>query len=233
MDKLFNNHMHYPRELRGILVHYKPNKVFAGCNFSGILTTDGKLLTFGLGVNGQLGHLDSENKPFEFLFTPKRVDSLDDYFVEDVSLGSCHAFAIARKRVISKDEETVEYESQRMVFAWGLNSNGQCGTGDFGLSLLPRQLKAFSDHNMLKVSAGDTHTLFIAEKDNEKGLYSCGNAVSAATALTKTLKGSFNTPIRITSIDKFRKLSKDSPKLSEIYDIKAGKDTSFAILESN
>lgn len=101
-------------------------KVFAGHEYSGILTSDGKLLTFGLGASGQLGHLDQENKPFEMLYVPKRVDKLDAYFVEDVSFGSFHVLAIARKKLdVSSDGEQFELDDQRVLFSWGVNKQGQ------------------------------------------------------------------------------------------------------------
>ena len=72
------NHQPFPKEIRGVLIHYSPMKVIAGDLFSRILTVDGKLLTFGLGKNGQLGHLNNYNKPFGFLFEPKKFYFFDN-----------------------------------------------------------------------------------------------------------------------------------------------------------
>ena len=225
------NHQAFPKEIRGVLIHYNPQKVIAGGLFSGIITIDGKLLTFGFGENGQLGHLDHNQKPFGYLYEPKRVDFLDDYFVEDASFGNSHAFAIVRKK-IKEDAISEEYklEEQRLLFSWGENKYGQCGNGDYGNSLTPRRVKGLDDHNILQVSAGKSHTLILAEKDGSTSLYFWGDASNGSSGLTKTLKGNFSTPTIITLIDRYRKIE-NSEKMTDFIDIWAGFDTSFIILK--
>ena len=73
--------------------------------------------------------------------------------------------------------------------------------------------------------------MVVAEIDGESSLYMFGDASKGATALTKTLKGSFNTPTKVSLIDKRRKLD-DSDKLGQILSITAGTHTSFITLES-
>lgn len=220
--------LHFPIEIRKTLIHYKPKRVYAGDNYSAVLTTDGKLLTFGEGSEGQLGHLNTEKQLFGFLYEPKRVDALDGYFVEDVSLGYSHALAVAKK--IREEDNKVEQET--ILFSWGTNNKGQCGTEDYGQSLLPRRVKELNSHKILQISAGLNHSLVVAEKDGESGLYTFGDASFGATALTKTLKGSFSKPSRIGYIDKHRK-NGSSTALAKIIKIHAGPNSSFAIIESN
>ena len=204
-----------------------------------IITTDGKLLTFGFGSNGQLGHLNSENKPFDMLYIPKKVDYFDNYFVEDISIGEYYCLAIARltttvqnnepedNKEMSEDEK-VDNDQKSQAFSWGKNSVGQCGTSDLNLGMLPKPIEALNDYNVLKVSAGSGHSLFLAEKNGETSLFACGDAKYGATGLTKTLAGSFKTPQKVTFIDKFRR--KEEPGLAEILDIKAGLNSSFALI---
>lgn len=233
---LLTKNLDYPRELRGILIHYNPKKVVAGTCFSGIITTDGKLLTFGLGCYGQLGHLNQEKQIFDFLYIPKRVDYFDNYFVEDVSFGGSHALAIVRKKIkIAGSEEDFKLEDQRLAYSWGLNSLGQCGTGDLGQSVIPRKIEVLEDKNVLKVAAGRDHSLFVVEEEGKTKLYACGDASQGASGLTKSLKGKFSVPIHVISLDnklKSKKVEgKDQP--AKILAIETGMKTSFAIIESN
>lgn len=229
---IYTNHQFYPKELRGILIHYSPKKVIAGAGFSGVITTDGKLLTFGIGFKGQLGHLNKDNGVFEYLFEPKRVDFFDDYFVDDASFGSNFALAIVRKKTKDdKNSEDYKLDSKTMAFAWGENKYGQCGSGDYGNSLTPRRVKGLDDYQILQVSAGDNHSLILAKIDDKESLFCCGSACKGATGLTKNLKGCFPSPTIITILDKCRKI-KESDKLSSIVNIHAGNCTSQAIISS-
>jgi alpha-tubulin suppressor-like RCC1 family protein len=230
---LLSNNLHYPEEIKANLINYSPRKVIAGACCNGILTTDGKLLTFGRGIIGQLGHLDTEGKIYEFLYIPKRVDFFDDYFVEDAWFGYDHCLAIARKKIKdNKNIDQYELEEQRLVFSWGGNSKGQLGHGDTKMCVVPNQIEAFKDWNVLKIAAGENHSLFWAEKDGQISLYSCGDATNGATGLTKNLNGCFKNPEKVTVLDKLRKVQ-NSSELAEIIEISAGACTSFAIIATN
>lgn len=231
INLLVGNNASFPLEMRGILIHYSPKRVFAGTCFSGILTTDGKLLTYGIGFNSQLGHLDQEGKLFQMLYIPKRVDALDDYFIEDASFGGSHVLAIARKKLKIEGTEEYKLSEQREAFSWGLNVKGQCGVKDMPMIYLPFKIPVFKDHNVLMVAAGKDHSLFVAEKDGKSHLYACGDAEMGASGLTKNLKGKFSEPTKVTVIDKYR-VKKDQEGLTAIVGIEAGINTSFAIIES-
>jgi len=221
-----------PILLKSNLAHYKPRKVFAGACFSGILTVDGKLLTFGLGASGQLGHLDNEGNCYGFMYIPKRVDALDDYFIGDVSFGEAHALVIARKKIKSEEDPRGYYlGDQREVFAWGVNAKGQWGFKLGGSSCLPKKIDAFSEYNVIQVSAGKKHSLFVAEKDGVTALYACGDASKGAWGLTKSLSGIFKEPQQVKILEKHRKMN-DGTKKANIVAIEAGYLSSFAIIES-
>ncbi|CAI2384310.1 unnamed protein product [Moneuplotes crassus] len=229
---LYSSSAMYPREIRSVLSDYNPIRVFAGTLFSGILTVDGKLLTFGFGNSGQLGHLDKsdgEDKEFGFLYIPKRVDFFDDYFIEDVSFGGSHILAIARKKIMI-NEEDFKIEGPREVFAWGSNSKGQCASVKDKYISLPKKIEAFAGQDVLQVAAGIDHSLFLVQRDeNNTAVYSCGNAEDGACGVSKSLSGKFSTPQLITMLDKKRKLA-DSEGFAEVIKLKAGSKTSFAII---
>ena len=84
----------------------------------------------------------------------------------------------------------------------------------------------------MQISAGIDHSLFVAEDSNgERSLYSCGSATEGASGLTKTLKGMFSTPQKVTAIDKERKIEGNS-ELADFIEIKACSKTSFVIIEN-
>ena len=151
---MYNNTALYPRELKTLLSDYKPKRVFAGTCFSGILTTDGKLLTFGLDNVNQLGHsqtiggLEDENSS-QYLYIPRRVQDFDGYFIDEVALGGSHGLAIARKILNQGQEnEEIKLSDKKEVFAWGNNRKGQCGIKGANEIIGPKKIFGFEDQNV-------------------------------------------------------------------------------------
>ena len=174
--------------------------------------------------------MDKENNLFGFLYEPKRVDFFDDYFVDDVSFGLDFALAIVRKR-IKEDQNSEEYKvgDETMLFSWGYNQHGQCGSGDYANSLTPRKVQGLDGYKIDLISAGQQHSLILASKDNKSTLFSWGDSSKGATGLTKSLAGSFPSPTAITILEKSRKVNSSDSQLPIIY-ISAGINTSFAII---
>lgn len=67
----------------------------AGFNHSAVITTNGKLYTFGNGMYGQLGHGDQEKQT-----TPKLVKTLSDKFVYLVECGNSHTLAVCKDQSV-------------------------------------------------------------------------------------------------------------------------------------
>lgn len=85
-------------------------RINAGQWHSCAITSRGELYTWGVGFQGRLGHGDKEP-----CFSPTRVGgALEGHRVIDVACGSFH---------------TVALTDDGMVFCWGDNANGQCGSG--------------------------------------------------------------------------------------------------------
>ena len=75
-----------------------------------ILTSDGKVFTFGSARTGTLGHdfeISAKNENLA-----RQIDTLETEFITDVSLGDSHAAAI------NKDGE---------LFCWGSRNHGKLG----------------------------------------------------------------------------------------------------------
>jgi len=85
---------------------------------SGILTDEGKLLTFGSGKYGCLGFSSEEFIGHQFV--PRYVDFFSEHklIVEKVSIGFKNVFVIAKNK-----------EDKIQTYSWGSNLFGQLGIG--------------------------------------------------------------------------------------------------------
>jgi alpha-tubulin suppressor-like RCC1 family protein len=83
---------------------------------------EGQLFSWGDGRFGNLGHGDNYNQP-----SPKRVEALRTVRVIDVSVGDCHALALAE---------------DGLVYAWGFNMAGVLGNPNVVKEPLPKPIEA-------------------------------------------------------------------------------------------
>ena len=81
-----------------------PLFIAAGYNYSGIVTTDGIIYTWGNGEFGRLGYIDVRRQP-----VPRQLEYLKKYSIIKLALGYYHAAAI---------------NDQGMVFSWGRGNSG-------------------------------------------------------------------------------------------------------------
>lgn len=116
----------------------------AGNNHAAAITEDGKLLTWGRGEDGELGHNDRENRHL-----PTVVNTLYDHRITAVSLGLWHSLALSEDGAI---------------FSWGNATYGQLGHGTTEQALYPKQIMALSSCKVVQISAGSTHSACITSK---------------------------------------------------------------------
>jgi alpha-tubulin suppressor-like RCC1 family protein len=98
----------------------KVTAVAAGMYHSAALTASGQLFTWGSNSKGQLG-LGSK---FNMVFSPTLVDCLAGVPLAGLACGANHSLVVTVSGA---------------VFAWGANSHGQLGLGDFEDRLVPTQ----------------------------------------------------------------------------------------------
>jgi alpha-tubulin suppressor-like RCC1 family protein len=72
---------------------------------SAALTSNGKVFTWGNGMDGVLGHRATDSN----ILIPTLVDSLDQYTFDKISVGTGHMVALT---------------AEGTLFSWGLNDNG-------------------------------------------------------------------------------------------------------------
>lgn len=109
------------------------------------LTLDGKVLSWGEGEDGKLGHGNRLT-----LDKPKLIETLKSKRIRDIACGSSHSAAIT---------------SSGELYTWGLGEYGRLGHGDNCTQLKPKLVTALLDHRVVQVACGsrDAQTLALTE----------------------------------------------------------------------
>ncbi|KAK6252650.1 hypothetical protein QUC31_014370 [Theobroma cacao] len=106
------------------------------------LTYGGKVLTWGRGNSGQLGHGEMVNT----LLAPKPVMSLESYFITQVSAGWSHSGFVS---------------DEGCVFTCGDGSFGQLGHGDYRSHCSPVKVSFFVNKHVEQIACGMRHSLVL------------------------------------------------------------------------
>lgn len=124
-----------PAAVQG-LEGFTPVKVACGRLHTVVVTEDGKVLTFGSGKVGQLGHGDSADSKL-----PKVVEGLAGHHVVDVACGK---------------EHTLVLTAQGKVFAFGYDQYGQLGQGQSSrYQKAPVAVSSLDSKGITKIVAGE------------------------------------------------------------------------------
>ena len=147
-----------------------------------------------------------------YLYEFKKVDFFDDYFVDDVLFGLDFALAIVRKR-IKEDQNSEEYKvgDETMLFSWGYNQHGQCGSGYYAKSLTPRKVKGLDEYNIDTISVWKHFSLIFVQK------------------IFLLLKICLFAPTAITILDRYTKVVSSDSHLPKIH-IFRGSNISISII---
>lgn len=143
--------------------------VTAGNNHLLVLTTHGSLYTWGAGEQGQLGRKVLERRKIHGTVPEKIVLGSRNHKAVVVGAGSYSSFAV---------------DNKGEVWAWGLNSMGQTGTGFTSSSAdsevqLPKRVVGLSqkdlggDEKVVEIAGGEHHTLFLTSAGR---VFSCGRS---------------------------------------------------------
>lgn len=103
----FNSVYNIPNKTYQFTKCTKLKKLVCGAEHAVLLTTNGDIYTWGVGLRGQLGHGDIKTET-----VPRLVQSLSGIKISDVSAGAWHTAAVS----IFGD-----------LYVWGWNSQGQLG----------------------------------------------------------------------------------------------------------
>ena len=123
-------------------------KVVTGDSFTGLLSSDGKVYTFGNGEYGSLGLTDICS-----VETPKQVD-LPGHFVIDIVAGNTFMIALTK---------------EGKVFSWGSNDYGELGLGHTNSIYYPTEVNFPNCKKIDFIAAGSNHALaFVRIQDLNK-----------------------------------------------------------------
>eukprot|EP00698_Gefionella_okellyi_P005691 TRINITY_DN15158_c0_g1_i1.p1 TRINITY_DN15158_c0_g1~~TRINITY_DN15158_c0_g1_i1.p1 ORF type:complete len:374 (+),score=45.87 TRINITY_DN15158_c0_g1_i1:36-1157(+) len=118
--------------------------IAAGNAHSTALLTDGSILTWGCGADGQLGHGTTANE-----LLPARVDVLKGTAIVDVACGGQH---------------TVALSSNGQVWSWGLGEYGQLGHGGTASKYIPTRISALDSRQVVQLACGWAHSVALTAK---------------------------------------------------------------------
>jgi len=127
----------------------------AGTRHSGVVTSDGRVYTWGWGTSGQLGHDDIIDE-----LVPRELVG---------QFGGSAAVMLVAGRV-----HTVFLMTDGAVWACGSGQFGQLGLGDTAERLVPARVgseEAFGQSKVLNIACGGFHSMAVTE---EGGLWSWG-----------------------------------------------------------
>lgn len=110
-----------------------------------IVSTSGRLFTYGDGTFGVLGH-----GKLERISQPKEVKSLSGLWVKAVACGPWHTAAIVEIRA-----DRLKFNTKGgKLFTWGDGDKGRLGHGDQERKLLPTCVAQLVDYDFVQVSCG-------------------------------------------------------------------------------
>ncbi|XP_059447444.1 ultraviolet-B receptor UVR8-like isoform X2 [Corylus avellana] len=119
------------------------------------LTSGGRVLTWGRGTSGQLGHGDMVNSLY-----PKLVTSLQAYFISHVSAGWSHSGFVS---------------DTGYLFTCGDGSFGQLGHGDYSSHCSPVRVSFFVTKHVEQIACGMRHSLVLLKGSSGFRTYAFGS----------------------------------------------------------
>lgn len=119
-----------------------PKHVVCGNGYSGVVTEEGVVYTWGSGEFGRLGYFDSRRQ-----IIPRQVVDLKPNLITKLSFGSYHAAAICTKG---------------QVFSWGRGNSGQLGCGNVISEDIVRKVTSLEGIIICDIACGDSHTVALS-----------------------------------------------------------------------
>ncbi|CAL0334800.1 unnamed protein product [Lupinus luteus] len=139
-----------PHKLSGPLDGISISSIACGEWHTAIVSSCGRLFTYGEGTFGVLGH--GSLRSFS---QPKEVDSLSGLRVKSVGCGSWHTVAIVE---VIADRFRYNTASGKL-FTWGDGDYGRLGHADNGRKLIPTCASQLVDYDFVQVSCGRMFTV--------------------------------------------------------------------------
>ncbi|CAL1413792.1 unnamed protein product [Linum trigynum] len=142
------------------------------------LTSGGRVLTWGRGTSGQLGHGEMVNCLY-----PKAVNSLEDHVITHVSAGWSHSGFVS---------------DGGCLFTCGDGSFGQLGHGDYSAYSTPAKVSYFVNNHVEQMACGMRHSLVLLKGSLESQVYGFGSGKRGQLGISVEKIKSANLP-RVTA----------------------------------
>ena len=155
-----------PRKVNGPLEGLRVSSISCGPWHTAIVTSSGRLFTFGDGTFGSLGHGDRES-----LNSPREVGVLKGLRTVRAACGPWHTAAIVET---SNESLKSGISSSGKLFTWGDGDRNRLGHGDGEPRLFPEQVASVMDLNFSQVACGNDMTLALVTNG---ALYAMGSPV--------------------------------------------------------
>ncbi|XP_010539723.1 PREDICTED: uncharacterized protein LOC104813703 isoform X2 [Tarenaya hassleriana] len=140
-----------PKRISGSLDGLQVSSVTCGPWHTALITSTGRLFTFGDGTFGVLGHGDRET-----VQCPREVESLSGLRTISVSCGVWHTAAVVDIIVAQSNASSA---SSGKLFTWGDGDKNRLGQGDKDPRFKPTCVPALIDYNFHKVACGHSLTV--------------------------------------------------------------------------
>lgn len=120
-----------------------PIAIEGGYNYSGAVTADGIIYTWGNGSFGRLGYVDILKQP-----VPRQLTELKTKKITRLALGFYHAAAI---------------DDQGVVYSWGRGNSGQLGCGNVLSEDCVKPVNTLANNFIVDIHCGEAHTVALSK----------------------------------------------------------------------
>ncbi|RCV26929.1 hypothetical protein SETIT_5G285000v2 [Setaria italica] len=152
-----------PKHVSGPLEGLQVLSVACGSWHSALITSSGKIYTFGDGTFGVLGHGNRESVAY-----PKEVEALNGFRTVKVACGVWHSAAIVEATV-----QTGINVVSKKLYTWGDGDKNRLGHGNKEARLIPTCVQALLEHNFHQLACGQNITVALATSGH---VYTMGSA---------------------------------------------------------
>ncbi|XP_060214565.1 PH, RCC1 and FYVE domains-containing protein 1-like [Lycium barbarum] len=156
-----------PKKVRGLMEGLRVSQISCGPWHTALITSAGRLFTFGDGTFGTLGHGDRSGS-----ITPREVETFNGLRTLKVACGVWHTAAIV-ELVCGLDSGPSDAPFGTL-FTWGDGDKGRLGHGDNKPRLTPESVAALVDKSFSQVACGYAMTVALTTSGR---VYTMGSTV--------------------------------------------------------